>query len=147
MLIYRGVNKVLDASTGGLIAPKGSRDELEIECGDINAAFGNETLAFGSSSGNARYLHSVCSDDYKTSYVSFTTKENVARSFSTSKNLEPGWVYVTDTDLLSAAGIGILDNSVGVDNEAEAEVLVNLIGHQHLPEELILKKYSIDPDN
>ncbi|MFJ2710837.1 hypothetical protein ACIOZM_08080 [Pseudomonas sp. NPDC087346] len=144
MLIYRGVNTILDAYCSGLIKPKGLRAELEVECGDANANFGVDSLELGSSPSTAQYLHNICSDTYQTSYVSFTTSEEEARRFATSGKMESGWVYVTDTEMLEAVGI-----SAGAEpgerlNSDEAEVLVNLTDHEFLPAKLIIKKYGVD---
>lgn len=144
--IYRGVSGSLDAQNGGKILRKGTRDELEVEFGDDNACFGIDSLEFGSSPSNAQYFHNICSDTYQTSYVSFTTSEDRARWFATNENTESGWVYVTDTDLLENVGIGFKSEPGERVNSHEAEILVNLIVHDHLPEDLIIEKYRAEQD-
>lgn len=147
MKIYRGVSSSLDAQNGGKVLRKGARDELEVEFGDDNACFGVDALEFGRSPSNAQYLHNICSDAYPTSYVSFTASEDRARWFATNEHSEPGWVYVTDTDLLDGAGIGFRAERGERVNSHEEEVLVNLIDRQCLPEELIIKKYGVESDD
>ena len=144
--IYRGVSGSLDTKNGGKVLRKGTRDELEVEFGDDNACFGTDALEFGNSPSNAQYFHNICSDAYPTSYVSFTTSEDRARWFATNENSESGWVYVTDTDLLEGVGIGFRSEIGERVNSHEAEVLVNLIAHDHLPEDLIIEKYRAEQD-
>lgn len=145
MRIYRGVSVSRDAENGGKLASRGTSDELEAECGDDNVQFGTTTLEFGRSPSNARYFHNVCSSTYRTSYLSFTSDEKVARWFATYENSEEGWIYVTDTELLAECGVEFFDDPGEVMNAEESEILVNLRDLAELPPRLIIDKYKVAP--
>lgn len=145
MRIYRGVSVSLDLLNGGKLVSSGTDDELEAQCGDLHVQFGTTVIEFGRSASNARYLHNACSSANRTSYLSFTSDENVARWFATYENSEPGWIYEVDTEHLSAGGIEFFEGTDEAVNPGESEILVNIHGMTELAAGFVIRKYRVEP--
>ncbi|MBB3103743.1 hypothetical protein [Azomonas macrocytogenes] len=143
MLIYRGVSKDLDSQSCGKIIPKGDENTSEIYAGSKHHFAGDTFLTIYASGVNARYDHNYCSDTYKTSYVSFSSSEEIAKKFATGNWLFDGIVYVVDTKILCDLHITIHTDAEGKVNNQESEVLIDLKGFDFLPMEAIVNKYDV----
>lgn len=104
-LLYRGVSTKCDAISGAQIKAKGKNEELEFMAGDSNVMVGNSLNTSHPSQRNAMHGHNICSDLYKTSFVSFTTSFEVAEKFATDDGYVEGYVYIIDTSVLRELGI------------------------------------------
>lgn len=142
-IIYRGVSRKLDELNGGKIVAKGDSEIMEVYAGSTDFYAGSSFGTIGPSRANAQIGHSLCSDRYKQSYVSFTYFDEAAKWFATGGDAQDGWIYVTDTDLLNAAGIPFFANIPGVRNGSEQEIQVSIFGRFSFPEKLILDKYEV----
>lgn len=140
--LYRGVSTEFDSSAGARIKAKGEDEELEFMAGDDQVMVGNSLNTIAASQRNAMHGHNICSEIYKTSFVSFTTDFKVAEKFATDLGYANGYVYVVKTSVLDKLGIPYKSQRAQVDDE-EQEVLVNLTGFECLPESAIVEKKEV----
>lgn len=138
-LIYRGVSFDYDSKARAMIQAKGEGDELVFMAGDDRVMTGNTLNTMEASRRNAMHGHNICSDLYKTSFVSFTTDLKIAEKFATDAGFSNGYIYVVKTSILDELGITYMSQGAEA-NEGEREVLVNLSGRDHLPELAIIEK-------
>ncbi|NLT99608.1 MAG: hypothetical protein GXW88_03040 [Pseudomonas lundensis] len=141
-MLYRGVNCRADEENGGKIRAKGDAEQLVFFAGDSTVMAGNELNTIDASSRNAMHGHNICSDQYKTTYVSFTTDRPTAEKFATISGGVDGYIYVISTEALNELGISYSSQEAQV-NSNEFEVLVNLAGFDSLPQPAIIEKISI----
>ncbi|AUZ46583.1 hypothetical protein [Pseudomonas orientalis] len=142
MFFFRGVDCRTDEENGGKILAKGDAEQLVFFAGDSTVMIGNELNTIDASSRNAMHGHNICSDQYKTTYVSFTTDRLTAEKFATNSGRMDGYVYVICAKALSELGISYSFQEAQVNNH-EFEVLVNLAGFDSLPHAAIIEKLSI----
>ena len=137
--LYRGVNCELDTQFCGEIRPKGTEDVMEFMAGDNCVLAGNSLNTIGSSQRNAMHGHNLCSDMYKTSFVSFTADLKTAEKFATYDGTLNGFIYVVSPSILDELEVGYASQEAQV-NDTEFEVLVNLNGLKALPVAAIIEK-------
>ncbi len=141
-VIYRGISCQYDEINGGKIKAKGYSDVLEFMAGDSQVMAGNSLNTICASTRNAMHGHNICSDTYKTTYVSFTTDLKVAEKFATADSNTDGYIYVIDISVLEALGVECSSQEAQI-NDHEFEVLVNLVDFDHLPSSAILEKIFV----
>ena len=137
--LYRGVNCELDIQFCGEIRPKGAEDEMVFMAGDNCVLAGNSLNTIDPSQRNAVHGHNLCSDLYKTAFVSFTSDLKTAEKFATYDGSSNGFIYVVSSSTLDKLGIRYASPEAQV-NDTEFEVLVNLIGLKALPSAAIIEK-------
>ncbi|WP_336417750.1 hypothetical protein [Pseudomonas sp. SED1] len=141
-MLYRGVDCRTDEESGGKIRAKGDAEQLIFFAGDSTVMAGNELNTTDASSRNAMHGHNICSDQYTTTYVSFTTDRPTAEKLATNSGGTDGYIYVISAKALSELGIAYSSQEAQV-NSHEFEVLVNLAGFDSLPQPAIIEKISI----
>ena len=141
-VLYRGVNCQLDEENGGQVRAKGDINKLEFMAGNSQIMAGNMLNTIGESSRNAMHGHNICSDTYKTSYVSFTTDLMTAEKFATFGGCVNGYVYVVSVLALDELGIHLSTQEAQMNDHA-FEVLVDLVGLEYLPDFVIIGKRSV----
>lgn len=141
-LLYRGVSYDTDGINGGKIRAKGDIEELEFMAGNSQVMAGNSFNTICRSQRNAMHAQNICSDTYKTTYVSFTTDLTVAEKFATENGVTDGYIYVVKVAALVEHGIEYFSQEAQV-NDNEFEVHVNLAGFDYLPIFIILEKRII----
>ncbi|MCE7762905.1 hypothetical protein GQL56_09645 [Pseudomonas putida] len=143
-MLYRGVDCQTDEGNAGKIRAKGNVEQLVFMAGNTSTMAGNSFNTVGISSRNAMHAHNICSDTYKTTYVSFTTDRKVAERFATIGGLADGYVYVVSARALDELGIEYSSQPAQI-NDKEHEVLVNLAGVDAIPASAIAEKILVKP--
>ena len=141
-VLYRGVNCQLDKENGGQVRAKGDANKLEFMAGNSQIFAGNMLNTIGESMRNAMHGHNICSDTYKTSYVSFTTDLTTAKKFATFEGCASGYVYVVSVLALDELGIRYFLQDAQI-NDHEFEVFVDLVNVEYLPSSAILEKRPV----
>lgn len=132
-------------SAGGRIVPTAQVSVLDTHAGSTQIYAGNAHLTVGPSGFNAHHLHNLCSSQHRTSLVSFTYSQETAQRFALNAS-DVGWVYETDTDLLTKADIPFSDQKDGILNNHEHEVRINLLGLSELPQDLVISAVQVHRD-
>ncbi len=142
-MLYRGVSMEMDNKNGGRILAKGSSHAVTPRL-DGKWTFDGK-FNFGPSESNTARAHQIESGLYGGSGVSTSRSEKVAIDFATRKGTKRGYVYVIDEDQLEARGIATYEFS-NPQHPEQHEVTLILKHSLELPEQVILKKYEVNPN-
>lgn len=140
--IYRGVCKIDDDKNQGELRPKGNFIEVEVTF-DSSLRWDSD-LTWNESEINTVLAHQNESGQYGGCFVSFTTDKSVAVKFATSNNMEEGYVYVVDEELLPK--YGVVSKVVSTpEHPDESEVSLRAQNGGVLPAEIVVGKYKVMP--
>ena len=140
--LYRGVSKVDDQNHNGRLFPKGNIQKVTMKCGDKGLKFDGK-FTHGPSKNNTARSHQVESGMHEGCCISTTRCKDTAEYFATSGNLEDGFVYILDEELLDKYNI-IQQEFIDAENPHEHEVTLMAEGGGEITTDVILDKYEVN---
>lgn len=141
--LYRGISTIDDENNDGQLLPKGLREHVEGQCGELWVQCG-EGVECGSSDNNAVIAHQSDSDKSNTSYISTSKSREVAIKFATCGNLVDGYIYTLDPQKFDEHGVIAYEREIGsVANEAEITIRSKNGGP--IPSQVVVSKQLVKP--
>lgn len=141
IVLYRGVNKILDEQNGGFLLPLGSVVEVTpLRDGRIHRDGRFRRVPCESNTARA---HQIDTGLYGGCGVSTSRSEDRAIFFATSGRTENGFVYVIDESRLAEVNVSAYEFSDPIYPHEQEVTLIERSGGA-LPQSIILDKYEVD---
>lgn len=144
MIVYRGISA--DGDFDVQITAKGTEVEAEIMAGNDDVYVGNESLTIYPSKSNGANLQNVCSDKYKTGWLSCTSNYETACEFATAKNLQEGIVLTISIpdDIYHQITYSEHNHYAIEDNENEILINMTKLKNYKIPKDWIINQEVIE---
>lgn len=140
--LYRGVNKVMDASNAGLIRPAGSSMYAEFTADTTKITADSTHFTIGLTLDNTARAQQIEGGLFDAAGVSTTRCLNQAVKFATFGGFEDGFVYVLNEAKLEELGV-VMKEFIDPEHPHEHEVTLLIPDLQPVPEEAIVEKIEI----
>lgn len=142
-MLYRGINKILDAENGGQLLPKGKIVKVTPKLdGKWHL---NGTFRIGPCEPNTARAHQIDSGLYDGCGISTSRSGKKAIYFATTGYAEEGFVYVIDEAQLADANVVPHEFSDPVNSHEDEVTLIERSGGA-LPKFIIIEKYAVNSD-